>query len=81
MSEISFTKLVKYLKSKKVYMMIGNGTKNQFRDMRKVKKIFERDNQIDTSTISFCYISEIPLIKRIQMLDICLNYYINYDLM
>ena len=38
MSEISFTKLVKYLKPKKVYMMIGNGTKNQFRDMRKVKK-------------------------------------------
>jgi len=52
MSEISFTKLVKYLKSKKVYMMIGNGTKNQFRDMRKVKK-YLRDNQIDTSTISF----------------------------
>ena len=38
MSEISFRNLVKHLKSKKVYMMIGNGTKNQFRDMRKVKK-------------------------------------------
>jgi len=38
MSEISFRDLVEHLKSKKVYMMIGNGTKNQFRDMRKVKK-------------------------------------------
>ena len=38
MIEISFRNLVKHLKPKKVYMMIGNGTKNQFRDMRKVKK-------------------------------------------
>ena len=42
MSQVTFKSMVKHLKSKKVYMMIGNGTKNQFRDIRKVKKFLSQ---------------------------------------
>ena len=40
--EINFNTLVKKLKDKNVYMISGNGTKNQFRDMRKVKGLITK---------------------------------------
>ena len=39
MKKVSFNGLVKTMKDKEVYMLIGNGTKNQFKDLRKIKGI------------------------------------------
>tara|TARA_B110000967_G_C18851551_1_gene544903 strand:+ start:572 stop:1177 length:606 start_codon:yes stop_codon:yes gene_type:complete len=39
---VDFYGLVKELKNKNVYMLIGNGSSNQFRDMRKVKGILKK---------------------------------------
>ena len=58
MSEISFRSLVEHLKSKKVYMMIGNGTKNQFRDMRKVKKYLREITKLIPKNSAFLYFGD-----------------------
>ena len=39
MKKVSFNGLVKTMKDKEVYMLIGNGSKNQFKDLRKIKGI------------------------------------------
>jgi hypothetical protein len=40
--ELSFNELAKVTKGKEIYMMIGNGSKNQFRDRRVIKGILRR---------------------------------------
>jgi hypothetical protein len=39
--ELSFNELANTIKDKEVFMIIGNGSKNQFKDMRVVKGIYD----------------------------------------
>ena len=39
MTSLTFNQLVAHVKQKHVYMLIGNGSKNQFRDLRKINGI------------------------------------------
>ena len=53
------------LKSKKnIYMMIGNGSKNQFRDMRSVRgKVIQMLKQIPENS-RFLYFGDAPNLKK-----------------
>ena len=46
---VTFNQLIKQLKNKEIYMLIGNGSKNQFRyitDLRNVEIIRTKENSL-----------------------------------
>lgn len=63
-SEISFNQLLKDCKIPKVYMMIGNGSKNQFRYMSKVKKIMDKILKDIPKNSIFIYFGDPPNPKK-----------------
>jgi len=60
---LSFNELVKLVKNKKIYMMIGNGSKNQFRDMRKLKGILTKILKTIPQKAVFIYFGD-PVDKK-----------------
>ena len=58
MSVIDFNNLAHELKKKDVYMILGNGTKNQFKNMRKIKSILERIVKSCDNKSAFLYFGD-----------------------
>jgi len=56
---LTFAKLMHHLNNKHVYMILGNGSKNQFGDMRKVRPLLKRlVNTIDPKSSAFLYFGD-----------------------
>lgn len=64
MRTLNFNSLVKKLKDKDVYMMIGNGSKNQFRDIKKIKTIVKNIASMCNERTAFLYFGDVPNKKK-----------------
>ena len=58
MKVVNFNALVKELKNEDVYMLIGNGSKNQFRNMTKVKKLLYKVLKTINKSSYFLYFGD-----------------------
>ncbi len=58
--ELSFRELVNKIRENNVYMLIGNGSQNQFGDMRKVKSILRNIIKDCTDNSVFLYFGDAP---------------------
>jgi len=54
MYQLTFKKMCKLVKRKNIYMIIGNGTKNQFRDMEKVNSLM--DDILEKLPLNSCFL-------------------------
>ena len=63
-TQINFNTLVNELKSKEIYMFIGNGSKNQFRYMRKIYAIVSKILKKIPKNSVFLYFGDPPNEKK-----------------
>ena len=64
MKSFNFNTLSSFLKNKDVYMMIGNGAKNQFKDMRKIKSLVKKITKSCNDNSVFLYFGDYPDDKK-----------------
>ena len=55
MNNLTFNQLISVLKHKNVYMMIGNGSKNQFKSIGKIKTIIKEIAKTSDENSAFLY--------------------------
>lgn len=60
MKNLSFNDLTKSMKNKEIYMLIGNGSKNQFRDLRKINGIINSILKNIPQKSVFLYFGDYP---------------------
>ena len=58
MSEVNFNELAKAIKHLDVYMLIGNGSKNQFGNMRQINNILKKILETIPPTSAFLYFGD-----------------------
>lgn len=64
MINLTFNELLSNIKHKDVYMMIGNGSKNQFKSIRKIKSIVREIARTCNKDSVFLYFGDSPNIKK-----------------
>lgn len=75
---VNFHKFISLIKKKEIFMMIGNGTNNQFRYISKIKTLLKNLLEQVPGGSVFLYFGDLPNKKKSQMLDTYFNYFMNY---